>query len=121
MQQEEKTSTASKRKPKAASKAPTAKVRRKTNTPPATSFENTFDGKITQVVLKRNAANQFETAMNEIDKSISHLNKIKEALRLTSTHLNRANDKAEDLTIKKLTFNNPTMKEKFNTLKKINV
>ena len=68
-----------------------------------------------------NAANQFETAMNEIDKSISHLNKIKEALRLTSTHLNRANDKAEDLTIKKLTFNNPTMKEKFNTLKKINV
>ena len=64
-----KTSTASKRKPKAASKAPTAKVRRprtvrksKTNTPPATSFENTFDGKITQVVLKRNVANQFESS-----------------------------------------------------------
>ena len=65
-----------------------------------------------------NAANQFETAMNEIDKSISHLNKIKEALRLTSTHLNRANSKAEDLTIKKLTYNNPTMKEKFNNIYK---
>ena len=65
-----------------------------------------------------NAANQFETAMNEIDKSISHLNKIKEALRLTSTHLNRANSKAEDLTIKKLTYNNPTMKEKFKNIVK---
>jgi len=64
-----------------------------------------------------NAASQFETAMVEIDKSISHLNKIKEALRLTSTHLNRANNKAEDLTIKKLTYGNPTMKEKFKNSK----
>jgi hypothetical protein len=63
-----------------------------------------------------NAANQFETAMSEIDKSINHLNKIKEALRLTSTHLNRANNRAEGLTIKKLTNSNPTMKEKFNDL-----
>ena len=62
------------------------------------------------------AASQFETAMSEIDKSIEHLNKIKEALRLTSSHLNRANNKAEDLTIKKLTYNNPTMKEKFDNI-----
>ena len=65
-----------------------------------------------------NAASQFDTAMSEIDKSIDHLNKIKEALRLTSSHLRLANGKAEDLTIKKLTYNNPTMKEKFNDLDK---
>lgn len=64
-----------------------------------------------------NAANQFDTAMSEIDKSIDHLNKIKEALRLTSSHLRLANNKAQDLTIKKLSYNNPTMKEKFNNLK----
>lgn len=65
-----------------------------------------------------NAASQFDTAMSEIDKSIDHLNKIKEALRLTSGHLRLANSKAEDLTIKKLTYNNPTMNQKFNELKK---
>ena len=63
-----------------------------------------------------NAASQFDTAMSEIDKSIDHLNKIKEALRLTSSHLRLANNKAEGLTIKKLTYNNPTMKEKFDDL-----
>ena len=63
-----------------------------------------------------NAANQFDTAMSEIDKSIDHLNKIKEALRLTSHHLRLANNKADDLTIKKLTYGNPTMKEKFENL-----
>jgi len=65
-----------------------------------------------------NAANQFDTAMNEIDKSIDHLTKIKEALRLTSHHLRLANNKADDLTIKKLTHGNPTMKAKFEDLKK---
>lgn len=64
-----------------------------------------------------NAANQFDTAMSEIDKSIDHLNKIKEALRLTSHHLRLANNKAEDLTIKKLTYGNPTMKEKFDDIR----
>ena len=64
-----------------------------------------------------NAANQFDTAMSEIDKSIDHLNKIKEALRLTSHHLRLANNKADDLTIKKLTYGNSTMKEKFEGLK----
>ena len=63
-----------------------------------------------------NAANQFDTAMSEIDKSIDHLSKIKEALRLTSHHLRLANNKADDLTIKKLTYGNPTMKEKFEGL-----
>jgi hypothetical protein len=42
-----------------------------------------------------------------------HLNKIKEALTSSERNLRLANDKAEDLTIKKLTYNNPTMKEKF--------
>ncbi|MBT8245378.1 MAG: DUF2130 domain-containing protein [Winogradskyella sp.] len=64
-----------------------------------------------------NAANQFDTAMSEIDKSIDHLNKIKEALRLTSNHLRLANNKADGLTIKKLTHGNPTMKQKFEDLK----
>lgn len=64
-----------------------------------------------------NAANQFDTAMSEIDKSIDHLSKIKEALRLTSHHLRLANNKAEDLTIKKLTYGNPTMKDKFEGLR----
>ena len=65
-----------------------------------------------------NASSQFDTAMSEIDKSIDHLNKIKEALRLTSSHLRLANNKAEDLTIKELTLGNPTMKDKFENLKK---
>jgi len=60
------------------------------------------------------AKKQFGDAIKEIDKSITHLNKIKEALTSSERNLRLANDKAEDLTIKKLTFNNPTMKEKFN-------
>ena len=60
------------------------------------------------------AKRQFGEAIKEIDKSITHLNKIKEALTSSERNLRLANDKAEDLTIKKLTFNNPTMKEKFN-------
>ena len=59
------------------------------------------------------AKRQFGEAIKEIDKSITHLNKIKEALTSSERNLRLANDKAEDLTIKKLTFNNPTMKEKF--------
>ena len=67
------------------------------------------------------AKRQFGEAIKEIDKSITHLYKIKEALTSSERNLRLANDKAEDLTIKKLTYNNLTMKEKFNTLKKINV
>lgn len=65
----------------------------------------------------RIASNHFSTAVKEIDKSISHLNKIKEALNASSRQLSLANDKAVGLTIKKLTHNNPTMKQKFNNLK----
>jgi len=64
------------------------------------------------------AKKQFGDAIKEIDKSITHLNKIKEALTSSERNLRLANDKAEDLTIKKLTYNNPTMKEKFKNIVK---
>lgn len=62
------------------------------------------------------ASKQFGTAIKEIDKSILHLNKIKEALTKSENNLRLANNKAEDLNIKKLTYGNPTMKEKFDNL-----
>ena len=61
----------------------------------------------------RLASEKFQKAIEEIDKSIDHLQKIKEALIGSENNLRLANDKAEDLTIKKLTQNNPTMKAKF--------
>ncbi len=61
----------------------------------------------------RIASEKFRTAIEEIDKSISHLQKIKEALIGSENQLRLAGDKAEDLTIKKLTRGNPTMKAKF--------
>ena len=61
----------------------------------------------------RLASEKFKTAIDEIDKSIQHLNKIKEALVGSEYNLRLANDKAEALTIKKLTRGNPTMKAKF--------
>jgi hypothetical protein len=64
------------------------------------------------------ASRKFMTAISEIDKTISHLEKTKAALLSSENNLRLANNKAEDLTIKKLTYNNPTMKEKFNDLKK---
>jgi len=59
------------------------------------------------------ASRRFETAIDEIDKSIDHLQKTKEALLGTDRNLRLANDKAQDVTIKKLTRGNPTMKSKF--------
>lgn len=59
------------------------------------------------------ASRKFQTAIEEIDKSITHLQKIKEALVGSERNLRLANDKADALTIKKLTRGNPTMKEKF--------
>ena len=56
---------------------------------------------------------KFTTAIEEIDKSISHLNKTKDALLGAERHLRLANDKAQDVTIKKLTRGNATMKAKF--------
>ena len=63
------------------------------------------------------ASRQFGEAIKEIDKSISHLNKIKDALNSSKRNLRLANDKADNLTIKKLTYGNPTMKQKFDDLK----
>jgi len=61
----------------------------------------------------RLASEKFQTAIDEIDKSIQHLQKIKEALIGSENNLRLANDKAEALTIKKLTQNNPTMSALF--------
>lgn len=62
------------------------------------------------------ASSKFETAIAEIDKTIDHLQKTKEALLSSENHLRLANNKAEDLTIKRLTRGNPTMTEKFAAL-----
>ncbi|MBO8243614.1 DUF2130 domain-containing protein [Prochlorococcus marinus XMU1411] len=62
------------------------------------------------------AQDRFNDAITEIDKSITHLQKTKEALILSKKHLLSADSKSQDLTVKKLTRNNPTMKKKFNDL-----
>jgi len=62
------------------------------------------------------ASRKFKTAIDEIDKTIDHLQKTKEALLSSDNNLRLANQKAEDLTIKKLTHGNPTMKTKFDEL-----
>lgn len=62
------------------------------------------------------ASRRFHTAIEEIDKSISHLQKTKEALLGCDRNLRLANDKAQDVTIKKLTRGNPTMAAKFSEL-----
>ncbi|WP_395767995.1 DUF2130 domain-containing protein [Aquirufa sp.] len=64
----------------------------------------------------KNASNKFDSAIVEIDKSIKALTKVKEELLLCENHLRLANNKTEDLTIKKLTRNNPTMKKMFDDL-----
>lgn len=63
------------------------------------------------------ASRQFKTAIDEIDKTMDHLQKTKDALLASVNNLRLANNKAEDLTIKKLTNGNPTMKAKFDELK----
>ncbi|MGB4129674.1 MAG: DUF2130 domain-containing protein [Acholeplasmatales bacterium] len=64
------------------------------------------------------ASDRFEDAIKEIDAAIKALQKTRDALVKSENHLRIANDKAEDLTVKKLTKDNPTMKEKFDELKK---
>jgi hypothetical protein len=59
------------------------------------------------------ASRKFNDAIKEIDKTIDHLIKTKENLLSSERNLRLANDKAEELTVRKLTWNNPTMKEKF--------
>lgn len=62
------------------------------------------------------AARRFQTAIEEIDKSIDHLQKTKDALLGADRNLRLANDKAQNVTIKRLTRGNPTMKAKFDEL-----
>jgi len=64
------------------------------------------------------ASRKFKTAIEEIDKTIDHLQKTKDALLSSVNNLRLANNKAEDLTIKKLTRGNPTMTAKFEDLAK---
>ena len=68
----------------------------------------------------RLASEKFKTAIDEIDKSIQHLQKIKDALIGSENNLRLANDKAEALSIKKLTRDNPTMKAKFDEARQFN-
>lgn len=63
------------------------------------------------------ASRKFKTAIEEIDKTIDHLQKTKDALLSSENNLRLANNKAEDLTIKRLTKNNPTMQAKFQEVK----
>lgn len=64
------------------------------------------------------ASRKFKTAIDEIDKTIKHLQKTKDALLSSENNLRLANNRAEDLTIKKLTHGNPTMKAKFDKIGK---
>jgi hypothetical protein len=83
-----------------------------------TNFENRLEEFKTG--FSRNyklASEKFQTAIEEIDKTIVHLQKTKEALLGSENNLRLANDKADDLTVKKLTKGNPTMAAKFADLK----
>ena len=79
-----------------------------------TNFENDLNA--FKTAFGRNyelASDKFQTAIKEIDKSIDHLQKTRDALVGTDRNLRLANDKANDVTIKKLTRGNPTMAAKF--------
>ena len=83
-----------------------------------TNFENQLDDFKTRFMYNyRLASDRFKKAIDEIDKTIVHLQKIKDALLSSENNLRLANNKVEELTIKKLTRNNPTMKAKFDELK----
>jgi hypothetical protein len=64
------------------------------------------------------ASEQFVKAIDQIDKSIAAMNKVKDELERSARNLRLANDKAQDVTIKKLTKGNPTMAEKFKELER---
>ena len=72
-----------------------------------TDFKNKFGLNV------KNAHDRFEDAIKAIDDSIADLQKVKDNLLLSGKHLRLANDKVDDLTIRKLTYMNPTMKVKF--------
>lgn len=82
-----------------------------------TNFENSMEDFKTKFARNYDlASRKFQTAIDEIDKTIDHLQKTKDALLGSERNLRLANDKAQDLTIKKLTRKNPTMKAKFAAL-----
>ena len=84
-----------------------------------THFEEDLDEFKTKFDRNFNlASDKFKTAIEEIDKTISHLQKVRESLVGSENNLRLANDKAQALTIKSLTKNNPTMREKFEEVKK---
>jgi hypothetical protein len=83
-----------------------------------TNFENDLETFKTGFAKNYDlASRKFQTAIDEIDKSIDHLQKTKDALLGTDRNLRLANNKAQDVTIKKLTKRNPTMADKFEELK----
>ena len=82
-----------------------------------TNFENELE--VFKNGFARNynlASNQFEEAIKQIDKSIAAMNKVKDELQASARNLRLANDKAQDVTIKKLTRGNETMAKKFKEL-----
>ena len=82
-----------------------------------TNFENDLDNFKTAFAKNYDlASRKFKIAIDEIDKSIDHLQKTKDALLSTDRNLRLANDKSQDVTIKKLTRRNPTMAAKFDEL-----
>jgi hypothetical protein len=84
-----------------------------------TNFENDLESFKTAFAKNYDlASRKFQKAIDEIDKSIDHLQKTKDALLGTDRNLRLANNKAQDVTIKKLTRRNPTMAEKFEELKR---
>jgi hypothetical protein len=84
-----------------------------------TNFEESInDFKLGFSKNYQNASKKFHEAIESIDKSILQLQKTKDALLSSENHLRLANNKAEDLSIKKLTKGNPTMQSKFDALKK---
>lgn len=86
-----------------------------------TNFENELDAFKTGFARNYElASKKFKTAIEEIDKTIDHLQKTKDALLGSENNLRLANNKADDLTVKKLTKSNPTMAAKFAELKNDN-
>lgn len=84
-----------------------------------TNFEqNLIDFKNSFSKNYKNARDRFNDAINEIDESIKHLERIKENLTKSNNHLKVANNKIDDISIKKLTKGNPTMASKFAELKR---
>jgi hypothetical protein len=77
-----------------------------------TKFKDDFDKNY------ESASNHFEKAIGEIDKSITRMQKVQQELRTSANQYRLANQKVEGLTIRKLTYGNPTMKEKFDELSK---